>query len=63
MSNGNYTVTVGELQARLAEHEPEQPIQFYVLVGGDLTGCDIETILDMDHQLEITIEPIDLTGD
>ena len=58
MSNGNYTLTVGELQARLSEHDPKQPIQFYVLNGGDLTGCDVETILDMDHQLEITIESV-----
>ena len=57
VGDSNYTLTVGEMQSRLVKYDPDQPIQFYVLVDHDLISCDIETILDMDHTLEITVEP------
>ena len=53
-AEGNYNLTTHELAARLQKMD-DKPIQFYILKEHVLTGCDIDTILDLDL-CEITIE-------
>ena len=48
---------VKDLIKRLKTFAPSKSIQFYKLENNDLQGCDLETILDVDGQVEITIEP------
>ena len=50
----NYNVTSHELANRLLAME-DKPVQFYHLVDNDLRSCNVETILDMDVQVEISI--------
>jgi|TARA_R100001443_G_scaffold6776_1_gene15845 hypothetical protein len=45
-----------ELQNILKKLPPNMNIQFYYLDNYDLENCKLETILEVDKRIEITIE-------
>tara|TARA_Y100000034_G_C6511795_1_gene219947 strand:+ start:327 stop:485 length:159 start_codon:yes stop_codon:yes gene_type:complete len=49
-------VTVKELINRLQHSKTNQPVQFYFLENNNLEACELETIIEVDGQVEVTIE-------
>ena len=47
---------VKELINRLEGLDKNDPVQFYFLDNYNLEGCELETIIETDEQVEITIE-------
>ena len=47
---------VKELIKRLKEFDPDESIRFYFLKNFDLKGCELESIISADDQIEITIQ-------
>ena len=49
-------MTVNELINRLKLEDSNKDIRFYFLKHDILQGCQLETILEADNQVEITIQ-------
>ena len=49
-------MNVKELINRLEELDANHPVQFYFLDNYNLEGCELETIIEADGQVEITIQ-------
>ena len=49
---------VKELINRLEGLDKNDPVQFYFLDNYNLEGCELETIIEVDERVEITIELI-----
>ena len=47
---------VKQLIDRLEGLDKNDPVQFYFLDTYNLEGCELETIIETDEQVEITIE-------
>ena len=52
-------MNVGELIKRLQREDAEQPVVLYFLKDYTLHNCDLETIVEADGQVEITIQLYD----
>ena len=50
------TMTVKELIERLKKYNLNEQVRFYFLENFNLNGCQLETIISADEQVEITIE-------
>ena len=49
-------MTVKELIERLKKYNLNEQVRFYFLENFNLDGCQLETIISADEQVEITIE-------
>jgi len=49
-------MTVNDLIGRLENLSPDKEIRFYYLKEYSLTSCHLETILDMEEMVELTIQ-------
>ena len=47
---------IKELVRRLKLCNQNKPIKFYFLKDADLSGCEYETLLEMNEQVELTIK-------
>ena len=47
---------IKELVRRLKLCNQNKPIRFYFLKNADLNGCEYETLLEMNEQVEVTIK-------
>ena len=47
---------IKELVRRLKLCDQNKPIRFYFLKNADLNGCEYETLLEMNEQVELTIK-------
>ena len=47
---------IKELIRRLKLCNQNKPIRFYFLKNADLNGCEYETLLEMNEQVELTIK-------
>ena len=52
-------MTVKDLIERLSDISLNKEVVFYNLNGSDLEGKELETILDFDEHIEITIKDIE----
>ena len=48
---------VGELTKRLQSEDAHNPLVLYFLKDYSLNGCELETIIEIDGQVEITVKP------